>query len=401
MLIEAKQILALSGFTSPKPVVAADGQGNVVIAAHGFYRKKGRSSDILVWRSANRGASWERPENITQMANKGELNFDPWLETDRRGHFYLVHALFSDGRPLVHRSKDFAMSWSKPLPIPWKTCDRPVLGISPNGKQIVVAAAMAELVSGVSTDPRNGDDPDLPSKMRARIRNYDGVFVSMDHGEHWEKWTSPLGSEHAIPFAVVVSDAGKVAASWIAEHDDSRSVVSVSDDRGRTWTNNTLVKSLQPDRTHRFDGQRFPVLAQDGSGNLHVAYVADVARKLMVRQSGDWENWEEPVCLSSDDAEEVRMTAIDGCGPMVHITWMERRGDIWQAYYRGSRDGGKSWSPPLCLSKRLLLSDGISADGFNIYADDDQSSVRDDGRGRVHAVWCIRGGHVIHAMIDW
>jgi hypothetical protein len=271
----------------------------------------------------------------------------------------------------------------------------------PKRKVLVVAAAMSEKSANAPTEPLDGNDPKLQEKLRAAFISCAGVFVSSDHGTTWKKWRSPLGNEHAIPFAVVVDDTNRVAATWVVEGNGSRSTVSVSQDGGQNWTNTTLVKSLQSDRPHPFNGERFPVIALDGSGGLHVAYVNAGAKNLVIQSSADWKTWRDGSLLSNDSIEEVRMAAIDACGPMVHVTWMERTGSIWQAYYRGSRDSGETWSPALCLSQGIVLSDASIANGFQIYGDNDQSSVRDDGLGRVHAVWSLQGGRIAHAIVDW
>jgi hypothetical protein len=400
-LVQAVQLRPLNGFGSPKPVMAADAKGNVVVVAHAV-REGPLGIDIVVWRSIDRGIKWERPENVTRMAPQGEVNFDPWLETDGRGHYYTVHGLRSDGHPLIRRSKDAAKTWSDPLPIPWKHCDRPVLGVSPNGRQLVVAGSMSEHATDAPNESLGRKDPDFAAKLRSRFRFYAGVFVSDDFGDSWSKLTPPFGEDkHAIPFAVVIDNQGRIAGSWIVEGDGSSSAISVCKNGGRIWDNTTLVSSLQPDRPHPFNGSRFPVLALDGSTILHVAYVTSGARGLMIRRSRDWKVWEDPKSLSSPTAEEVRMAAIDACGPMVHVMWMERIGHMWQSYYRGSLDHGVTWSAPCCLSESFVRLDSSISNGFQIYGDDDQSSLRDDGLGRIHAVWCVRGGNVVHAIIEW
>ena len=399
-VVQTSTLPALAGYKSPKPVVAADEKGIVVVVAHGVTDDP-LGSDMLVWRSVDRGNSWSPPDNLTKRAKDGEFYFDPWLETDGRGHFYFVHALHSDGRPLIRRSKDAALTWSKPLPINAKFGDRPVLAVSPNGRRLAVAASMSEKTASYSSKPLDSNDPKLEEKLRAAFRHYAGVFVSTNHGESWETWPSPFGDQHAIPFSIVVDDTNRVAAAWIIEGGGSRSVVSVSEYQGRSWATTVLVESLQPDRPHPFNGERFPVLALDGASGLHVAYVSVGATALMVRRSADWKNWDDAASLASDAAEEVRMAAMDACGPMVHVTWMERIGASWHAYYRGSRDFGETWSTACRLSEAIVLSVSSIANGFQIYGDDDQSSVRDDGLGRVHAVWCIAGGSVVHAIVDW
>jgi len=399
-LVKVSQLPALNGYASPKPVVAADRFGNVAVVSHGVVNTP-LGIDILLWLSGDRGDSWGQPENLTKSGKAGEINFDPWLETDGDCRYYLVYAQRRQGNLISLRSKDFAKSWSRSLQIPWKFGDRPVLGTSPNGKTLVVAAAMTERSANFPTEPLDGNDPKRQEKLRAAVVSYAGIFVSSDHGSTWGKWTSPFGHENAIPFAVVVDNANRVAASWVIEGDGSRSAVSVSQDGGQTWTNTTLVKSLQPDRPHPFNGERFPVIALDGSDGLHVAYVTAGATKVLIQSSADWKTWKDAAVLSNDSIDEVRMAAIDACGPMVHVTWMERISNNWQAYYRGSRDSGETWSPPLCLSKSIEFSDASIANGFQIYGDDDQSSVRDDGLGRVHALWSVHGGRIAHAIVDW
>lgn len=399
-LVQAIQLPPLAGYGSPKPVVAADPEGHVLVVAYGTTNAP-FGSDMLLWRSHDRGNTWSQPVNLTNQAQEGEVFFDPWLETDRRGHFYFVHVLRSDGRPFVWRSRDAGRNWSSALPINWRRADRPVLCISPNGQRLAVAASLAERSDKIAIEPLDSNDPKLARKIRESIHFSADVFVSENQGESWDKVIAPFENEHAIPFSIVCEDDGRLAVSWIVCGNGSRSVVTVSDSSGSSWTTTTLVDALQPDRPHAFNGARFPVLAQDGQSGLHVAYVTAGATALMVRQSPDGKNWKDAKSLSSEAATEVRMAAIDACGAMVHVTWMERSGMNWQAFYRGSRDYGKTWSPALCLSQAITLTDGTNANGFQISSDDDQSSVRDDGTGRVHCVWSISGGRVVHALLDW
>ena len=89
-LVQAIQLPPLAGYGSPKPVVAADPDGHVLIVAYGTTNAP-FGSDMLLWRSHDRGNTWLQPVNLTNQAQEGEVFFDPWLETDRRGHFYFVH----------------------------------------------------------------------------------------------------------------------------------------------------------------------------------------------------------------------------------------------------------------------------------------------------------------------
>jgi hypothetical protein len=265
---------------------------------------------------------------------------------------------------------------------------------------------MGEKTAAFPKKPLDSGDPQLAAKLAAAVRFFSGVFVSADRGGNWEQLPGPLGDTHAIPFSAVVDDAGRVAVSLVAEGGGSWSFVCTTADRGRTWSEFELVAGLQPDRPHPFNGERFPVLAAGGDGSLHAAYVGAGAKGLFVRTSRDWKAWADPVRLTEGDVAEVRMPAVAARGPLVHVTWLERRGGRWQAYYRGSRDGGRSWSDKVLLSVPHAGSQLVGDDGFDRVSDDDQTSVTDDGSGTAHAVWVVRGrrpgaGVVWHAVVRW
>jgi hypothetical protein len=412
---DARPIVATSGPLAAttrhpaKPVVAADHRGEVVVLAQDVLHPDRR---LAQWRSPDGGESWQEALPLESYPNKPEQFGDPWLETDRRGRFYYVGlSIVADSdttRLVFRRSRDAGQTWSAPIEVTKLGADRPVLGVSPNGRHLVIAASTGERTAPPSTKPRRvPNSRQLAAEQAAAVRFFSGIFVSGDQGRHWERLSGPLGETHAVPFSVVIDDDGRIASSWVAEGGGSRSVVSISADRGKTWTDTELVASLQPDRNHPFNGERFPVLAVDGRKTLHVAYVGEKAKELFVRSADTWGDWHDAIRLSSDDAAEVRMPAAAACGPMVHVTWMERRGVRWQTYYRGSRDHGRLWSETLLISKPRAGSALVGGDGFDIRGDDDQSSVTDDGLGNVHAVWAVNGrrgvehGRVWHAIIRW
>ena len=97
ILVQAVQLPMIPGLQSPKPVVAADSEGRVVVVAHGISvgpllnvepSVLPGGIDILAWRSVDRGLTWEPAKNLTNRAIHGEIRFDPWLETDGREHLW-------------------------------------------------------------------------------------------------------------------------------------------------------------------------------------------------------------------------------------------------------------------------------------------------------------------------
>ena len=139
-LVKTNALPALTGYTGAKPVVCADHRGNVLVISHGITetlgsdirpsRSLGSGSDILLWRSTDRGTSWARPRNLTNQAKDGAFFFDMWLETDHRGRFYCVYSLVDDFIPRLARSRDAGENWQLSIEVGPAYCDRPVLGVT-------------------------------------------------------------------------------------------------------------------------------------------------------------------------------------------------------------------------------------------------------------------------------
>jgi hypothetical protein len=398
---------AATGTHEAKPVVAADREHRIVVAQD-LLADEFR---LVQWNSDD-SQRWSAPRTLENPPTASRFVGDPWVETDRRGRFYLVDTFLSG--VVFWRSTDFGRTWKMPLTIAPRA-DRPVMGASPDGKHLVIAASLGERGGAVTATPLDANDPQLAAKLAASIRFSTGIFWSQDQGRNWRRLPGPLKGWHAIPFSVIIDDVGRIACSWIAaqgEQRNSRSVACSTIDHGQSWTETELVPDLQPDRNHSFNGERFAVLALGSTGMLHVAYVESLAKGLAVRQSDDWNRWTNSKRLSDEavpegPAKEVRMPAIAALGPMVHVSWIERRNGRWQMYYRGSRDRGQSWSKRLRLSVPNASSALIDEQGFRLTSDDDQSCVTDDGAGTVHVVWAVKGagpsvpGRIWHARIKW
>lgn len=390
-----------------KPTIAVDGGRAMVVAID---VAGGTEMGLACWTSGDGGRHWGDPAPIATWPAGSRAMFDPWLLTDHRGRFHLVHASVArepvaDRSPVVfRRSIDDGVSWGRPERVAG-IGDRPMLGIGPGGRRLAIACAMVDPASLPTLPLRS---PDEASAAIARIRRLCGIFVSGDRGRSWSPVAGPEGMIHGIPFGVACDDGDRIACCWIdsdGKGSTSRSLACTTVDGGRTWETTTLVERLQPDREHGFNGGRSPVLAQGGGGTLHLAYVGANGKGLSVRSSRDWRAWGEAIPLASDAAEEVRFPSIAARGPMVHATWMERRGGRYRMWYRGSKDRGASWPAPILLDPPTA-PDSPEDGGFYVSSDDDQASVADDGAGTAHAVWAARasaGGtlEVRHAVIAW
>jgi hypothetical protein len=107
------------------------------------------------------------------------------------------------------------------------------------------------------------------------------------------------------------------------------------------------------------------------------------------RRSADGERWVEPVELSRSRAPLKAYPAVAAAGQRVHAVWLEVEDGWCSVWYRGSADGGKSWSDRVAVSKPDKETDLLTDKGFRAYSGH-YLGVAEDGRGTAHIVWAIR-----------
>jgi hypothetical protein len=147
-----------------------------------------------------------------------------------------------------------------------------------------------------------------------------------------------------------------------------------SSDGGSRW-------QIIPVTSGRVDA-RFPALAIDGSGTVHVAwtqYDGGTGRVYYARYGGG--RWSPPVRVSvGAQYAGIPSIAVDPAGT-VHLVWYgiraqapqvrTRHGSIYEILYTRSQGGG--WLPP------VVISPGIP-DALN-------PTLASDGTGRLHSAW--------------
>jgi hypothetical protein len=137
-------------------------------------------------------------------------------------------------------------------------------------------------------------------------------------------------------------------------------------------------------------------LALDGTGTVH-ALAAQPAgqgqlRHVWYRNSRDGDSWSKPMQLSSSGTAIKFYPAIAAAGTRVHAIWVECQDGWCQVCYRGSADGGKSWSSLIHVSKPGRASELMADKGFRTFAGH-YLGVADDGRGGAHIVWGVTTPH--------
>lgn len=220
-----------------KPVVASDRDGRIVVVAmHGSPSRT--TMELVQWRSTDGGQSWPQPTALKNWPDGCDLLADPWLQTDHRNRFHLAHLATSlknrNFMPVVYRrSLDGGETWQSPKQL--AEGDRPVLAISPNGRQVVVVCLMGD---PTATQLKLAEISDSDASRKARAMNRvmtPGVFHSSDRGVTWKRLPGPTRIRHAVALSAVIDDAGRIAAGWVAnDGKGSQSVVCATSNVGAT-----------------------------------------------------------------------------------------------------------------------------------------------------------------------
>jgi len=383
-----------SGF---EPAVAADGKGRVVVVAIDVER-------IIAWTSADGGKTFELPNEPLEA---GRQQADPWIHATGPGRF-LLSLMGTRGKKTgvkahLLRSEDGGRGWkptqefgSGPMFV-----DRPIFAVSRDGRRL----AAVSFWSGQREDPPRD-------------------LFSTDGAASWLVGPTPLtppGSA-CMPTGVAISDEGRTVVGYrikgprVGGEASYSFQLGTTADGGQTWRRHDLGRLADQlvspvEEAADIDLKLSQVgLAHDGAGSFHVVTTQRTAkaRPVEVRywRSTDGERWTEPKELSGSQADIKAYPAVAAYGPRVHVVWLEIADGWCNVRYRGSADGGNSWTECVTLSKPAIPSGLQTAEGFRSYSGH-YMGIAEDGYGAAHVVWAVRGspekpmekGEVWHTVV--
>jgi Neuraminidase (sialidase) len=399
-LVEKAQRLP-GKYSAQETTLAVDALGHVLIAAIEdgddtstwfHYRYK-----IMLWRSEDGGRTWLQPSYLHDSKEFGKSQMDPWLQSDGPRKFSIVYMAGSTSRPdlrkaAFQRSEDGGKTWAKPRGF-HRSVDKTVMAVSPSGKEFVVVFQT--------------QDPDAGWGVQ--------LNRSRDQGKTWQEVPAVFTWKGGTAFGLVVSDAGAIAIGWRAakpKPDRLVHVLTTTTNGGKDWKEaefsaRSLDHGTKESKKGFFGEKDFlenalagPALALDGAGRAHAVSVrledGKGKRDLLLRSTSDFQTWSEPFMLAEGkDLEYLGRPAIAASGSRIHVAWIEGKDKKYQVWYRGSPDGGKTWS------NRLLLS---SLDHPSGEPTGDYMGLAEDGKGTVHAAWGWRQGQrgeIWHNSVRW
>jgi len=369
-----------------EPALAADGRGHIYI----LFPQYGAVSDcptctapamaLLV--SNDNGVSWELPR-LLMTSSSGQ--FDAQIKVDPVDR-QTLYASWLQGKHdvMVARSQDFGRSWYLAVAehSPEVVIDKPVLAV--RGPNIYVSF--------------NHDETLAVAASHDYAQNFFSTVLNPGAGPGW-----------SLAAGATVDPAGNVYFSWTAyPRTDilTRPVdvfVSRSTDGGRNWSTTPMdVSSAAPGCVAQFCSAGFlasqMALASDDAGTIYALWnsgsVAGGPERIYFSSSTNGESWSAKVDVSQAPlgVEHCFPAITAGAAGDVRIAWMDARKTdaqnrpLWNTFYRGSTNGGATWSPESQLSGPVRGYDYILPNGF-LFPFGNLFSIAIDNLDATHVVW--------------
>jgi hypothetical protein len=310
---------------------------------------------IIVRSSTDGGATWGADSYVCACKNVKAQN-DPQIAVANDGTLYA--AWLNDYQPGVvfSKSTNHGASWSTPKAVEGKSLnfsDKPILQISPSGKDVYIAFN--------SSDSYVVASHDYGATFGTRVKtNSDSLYWFAEGGA-----VAPNGTVYFSESAENQSATGQVKLAIVR-----------SADMGATWTTTFIDTSeQQPACTVPSCGVDFfapqATVAADSTGRLLVAYtlgtVSGGPKGLYVRTSTNGVAWSARQQLNGLGDSGFPVVTHGPAGGDFRVAWQDNRNgaSAYNTWYTRTTDGGSTWSSQLRLSD---LGTGAAYKTANGYA---------------------------------
>lgn len=367
-----------------EPSIAADRFGHIYIVYPQYLGVPGcvtcYSPTMILQVSGDRGETWGDPHVLyPDGASTGQ--WDAQVVVDPVDGRTVYASWLQNGKSdvAVARSNDFGATWSVVIANATNAAtDKPILAV--RGPHVYVGYNHTQKV-WISSSHDGG-------------RTFTSVNVNK---------TGKLG--WSLAGGGAVDPSGRVYFGWAGYTQNGGAkgpvnlYVSVSADRGATWTTRTLeVSGAPPDCSAYQCGWAYlgaqVTLATDAAGTVYALWNAGATdrapeRIFFARSDDGGDTWSAKTDVSTAPvgASHAFPAIAAGAAGDVRIAWMDTRaGTLWNTYHRRSSNGGASWSAEADLSTDVPGYSYIEPDGFR-FPFGDYFEIDIDDRGATHAVW--------------
>ena len=333
----------------------------------------------LVIRVSNDGGATFGPDRYLCVCRGGPAQNDPQVSVARDGTVYA--AWLNDFVPGVvfSRSTDHGRTWSAPMALMGALdfSDKPILAISPSGKDVYVAFNASD--SYIVSSHDHGRTFGAPVRTNADNRYWfaDGGYVAPD------------GTVTFTEASYTQTSTGPVFIHTIQ-----------SEDGGRSWTATQIdAVAEQPDCTSEGCPLEFlgPSVGLGGSGSNRLVMTYNGAvnpkepQRIFVRRSSDGgRSWSARTELSRapTSANGAFPAAVGGDDGDFRVWYMDDRAGPgqWNVWFRQSDDDGRTWSAETRLSDAAGGAPYKSAAGFG-HPYGDYGGIAITSAGATFATW--------------
>jgi len=337
---------------------------------------------IIFRRSSDGGATWQTDKFLTPYRKSHN---DPEIEVANDGVIYA--AWLNDYVPGVRfvKSANRGDTWSTPIAITTKAgkpswSDKPILAISPSGKDVYIAFNASDAYVAVSHDYGATFSKPIKTNNDTRYWFHSGGAVAPNGTVYFA--ATDYSQDYTGPAHVNIVKSTNGGQTWITQRIDTSQQVPPC-----AWSSGCYLGFLGPSAA----------LAIDKAGKIMIAYNAgDVAgqpQKTWVRTSTDGTTWSA--------RQEIGATGVNNAFPALaagpvagdfRVAWQDDRlgsTDVphaWNTWYRSTTNSGDAWSTPVRLSD---LGSGAPYKNPNGYAFPygDYFEIAVDSGGTAHVLW--------------
>ncbi len=305
--------------------------------------------NVYYKKSTDGGDSWTSAKRITWTVNSSSR---PAIAVDSLDTLHVVYEDTSSGNYEIfyRRSTDGGDTWSTPKRLTW-TAER--------SWDPAVAVDSSDVLHVFWADA-------IPGNFEIYYRK------SIDGGASWSAnerltWTA---DDSFGPF-IALDPSGDLHIAW---YDYTPGPADIyyknSTDGGTSWS---ITKRL----TWTADNSFYPCLIAGASGHLYIVWEDDTPgnTEIYFKSSGDGgATWSASKRLTWTEGDSwFPSLSIEYLSGDLHLIWSDATPGYPELYYKGSADGGATWS----ASKRLTWNSGTS----------ETPVVSIDPSGNIHLVW--------------
>jgi hypothetical protein len=312
------------------------------IGAHECANHNCPGTSILVRGSSDGGATWGPLNFVCGIGCKNVgWQFDPQLAVATDGTVYAAWLNTFNPGTVLSKSFDHGRTWSAPVTMNGSLSynDKPILAISPSGKDVYLAF-------NDKTDAYAVASHDFGASFAAPVKTNADSYAYLAYG-------GTVAANGSVYFGETGESKSGLGPEPVA--------VVRSGDGGRTWTS-TILDTSQEAPPCAFKGcyadfySSQATVAADASGKLVFAYLLNTVpgapKSLYVRTSLDGLTWSARSLVNAAGDSNMPSLAAGPSSGDFRLVWQDNRNgaDAWNTWYAQTTNGAATWSKPTRLS---------------------------------------------------